>query len=425
MKEQFALHLENHFKEVCETLSPLQKTIRQRVWDRFLEIGLAEKKTIGYQYFPLTHFYQETYEVGQFTDIPPGQIAALIHPECRRSHVVFVNGHYSPELSDISALPSEMVILPINDALNTYGNFLQSRLAKILVEETDPFALLNIALSQKGLFIYVPPKLQVDVPIQCLYFLSSDRPTLINPRIRIILGREAKVKWIYDHHCLKDFDYFTNGVTDIALDEGASFEQYGILSSCPPGWCFEATRVTQKRDSQFKSITCTTGTKAIRQDFRIALMGENSSCDLKGVSYLSENRQSHVNILVEHQAPHCRSNQHFKNILGGTSRSSFEGKIYVHPQAQKTEAYQLNNNLLLSDTAISNSKPNLEIFADDVKASHGATVTQTNPEHLHYLKTRGIGTAEAKQLLVASFGREILSQIPLNSARERMEALSC
>ncbi|MBS0630236.1 MAG: Fe-S cluster assembly protein SufD [Verrucomicrobia bacterium] len=421
MKEQFALHLEKHFQEVFEPLIPLQKTIRQRIWDRFLELGLAEKKNAGYQYFPLTQFYQETYALGKREEIPQGQIAALIQPECRRSYVVFVNGHYCPELSDTSAVPSEVVILPIHEAISTYGHFLQSRLAKILVEETDPFAILNIVLSQNGLFVYVPTKIQIEVPIQCLHFLSSDRPTIINPRIRFILGREAKLNWFYDHHCFKDFEYFTNGVVDIALDEGASFEQYGILSSCPPGWCFEATRVSQKRDSQFKSITCTTGTKGVKQDFRVTLMGENSSCELKGVSNLSQNRQSHVNILVDHQAPHCRSNQHFKNILGDTSRCSFEGKIYVHPKAQKTEAYQLSNTLLLSDTAVSNSKPNLEIFADDVKASHGATVTQTNPEHLHYLQTRGIRSEEAKQLLLASFGRDILSQVPHQAVRERME----
>jgi len=420
VKEQFALHLEKHFNETVVDQDPLQKIIRQRVWDRFLELGLAEKRNPGYQYFPLSQFYKDHYQLGQTSPLPDGQIEALLYPECRRSHIVFVNGHYCPELSDTSALPSEVVILPISEALKTYGNFLQSRLAKIIVEESDPFALLNIALSQNGLFVYVPPKLELSVPVQCLHFLSNDRPTFINPRIRFILGKEAKMTWISDHHCLKDFEYFSNGVTDIALDEGAAFEQYGILNPCPPGWCFEATRVTQKRDSQFKSITSTAGTKGIRQDFKIALMAENSSCDLKGISHLCENRQSHVNIHVEHQAPHCHSNQHFKNILRDTSRASFEGKIYVHPEAQKTAAYQLNNNLLLIDTAVSNSKPNLEIFADDVKASHGATMTQTDPEHLHYLKTRGISGEEAKQLLLESFSRDILSQIPLNSVRERM-----
>lgn len=421
MKEQFAEQLQRHFTESLQTHNPLQKIIRQRVWDRFLEIGLAEKRSPGYQYFPLSQFYQESYELGQVTQIPPGQLEGLIFPECRRSHVVFVNGHYCPELSDTSGLPPELVILPISDALNTYGNFLQSRLAKIIVEENDPFALLNIVFSPQGLFVYAPPHLQIETPIQCLNFLSSDRPTLINPRIRFILGKEAKLTWVYDHHCLKDFEYFSNGVTDISLDEGASFEQYGILSSCPPGWCFEATRVTQKRDSSFKSITSTTGTKAIRQDFRIALAGENSSCELKGITHLSENKQAHVNIHMEHQAPHCHSNQHFKNILRDSSRSSFEGKIYVHPKAQKTAAYQLNNNLLLSDTAIANSKPNLEIFADDVKASHGATATQTNPEHLHYLQTRGISSEQAKRLLLTSFSRDILSQVAQPSIRERME----
>jgi Fe-S cluster assembly protein SufD len=423
VKEQFALHLENHFKEVLETFDPLQQAIRQRAWDRFLELGMAEKNDPGYQYFPLIQFYQDTYELGQYTDVPRGQLTASIYPECRRSNIAFVNGHYAPELSDTSALPDEVVILPLNEALKRYGNILQPRLVRILKEETDSFALFNVLLAQGGLFIYVPPGIQVEAPLQVIYFLTNDRPTLINPRIRFMLGKEAKLKWVYDYHCLKDFEYFSNGTIDISLEEGAIFEQHGILNSCPPGWCFEATRVAQKRDSQFKSITCTTGTKSVRQDFRVSLLGENASCDLKGVALLSENRQAHINILVDHEAPHCRSNQHFKNILSGSSRSSFEGKIFVQSEAQKTEAYQLNNNLILSDMAIANSKPNLEIFADDVKASHGSTTTQLNPEHLHYLKTRGIASDVAKQLLLASFSRDILSHVPLSSARERMDEL--
>lgn len=423
MKEQFALHLENHFKEVFETLEPLQQAIRKRAWDRFLELGMAEKKDPGYQYFPLNQLYQDSYELGQYTDVPRGQLSASIYPECRRSYIVFVNGHYVPELSDTSALPDQVLVLPVNEALKRYGHILQARLVRILKEETDPFVLSNIALAQGSLFIYVPPGIQIEAPLQVIHFFTNDRPTLINSRIRFILGKEAKLKWVYDYHCLKDFEYFFNGTADIVLEEGAIFEQHGILNSCPTGWCFEATRVTQKRDSQFKSITCTTGTKAVRQDFRVSLMGENASCDLKGVSLLSDNRQAHVNILVDHEAPHCRSNQHFKNILSGASRSSFEGKIFVQSEAQKTEAYQLNNNLILSDTAIANSKPNLEIFADDVKASHGSTTTQLNPDHLHYLKTRGIASAVAKQLLLASFSRDIISEVPLSSTRERMDEL--
>lgn len=423
MREDFTALLEQHFRSNLEGVSPLQKAIREKAWEHFVAKGLPTKKLPGYQYFPFSHFYQESYELAGLPPLPKEQIETLIHPECRRSHVIFVNGQYNPELSDTSALPKEVVVLRLRDALTRYGNFLQLRLSRAMKEESDPFATLNTALIQMGLFIYVPPKVVVEAPIQCLHLISNDRAALVHPRIHFFVGKQAKLQWIYDHHCFKDFEYFSNGVTDIALEEGAEFTQYGALTPCQSGWCFEATRATLKQDSHFKSITTTTGTKSVRQDFRVSLLGENATCDLKSLSLLNEHRQSHVNVHIDHMAPHCTSHQLFKNVLTDAARSSFEGKIYVHSEAQKTLAYQLNNNLLLSDRAVANSKPNLEIFADDVKASHGATTGQPNKEHLHYLKTRGIDTKAANLLLLSGFCIDVLSDISFLPARERMQSL--
>lgn len=423
MKEDFTKLLEKHFRSNLEGISPLQKAIREKAWDHFLAKGLPSKKNPGYQYFPFSHFYQEAYELAGPPSLPKEQIESIIYPECRRSHIVLVNGQYSPELSDTSALPKEVVVLRLRDALTRYGNFLQLRLSSAMKEEKDPFATLNTALIQMGLFIYVPPKVVVNTPIQCLQVISSDRASLVHPRIHFFVGKQAKATWIYDHLCLKDFEYFSNGVTDIALEEGAEFTQYGALTPCQNGWCLEATRATLKQDSRFNSITVTTGTKSVRQDFRVSLLGENATCDLKHLSLLNEHRQSHVNVHIDHVAPHCTSHQLFKNVLSDAARSSFEGKIYVQSEAQKTLAYQLNNNLLLSDRAVANSKPNLEIFADDVKASHGATTGQPNQEHLHYLKTRGIDAKTANLLLLSGYCIDVLGDVSFLPARERMQSL--
>jgi Fe-S cluster assembly protein SufD len=356
-------------------------------------------------------------------EIDKMQIESIIHPDCRRNHIVFLNGQYSPELSDISALPEEVVVLRLRDALTQYGNFLQMRLSRAMKEETDPFATLNTALIQMGLFIYVPAHVIVDTPLQCLQIISSDKPSLVHPRTHIFLGKGAKLNWVFDHHCLKDYEYFSNGVLDVALEEGAEFTQYGALTPCENGWCFDATRATLKQNSHFKSVTATLGTKSVKQDFRLSLLGENATCDLKGLSLLNGHRQAHVNVHVEHAAENCTSSQLFKNVLTDSAKASFEGKIYVHSKAQKTQAYQLNNNLLLSDRAVANSKPNLEIFADDVKASHGATTGQPNKEHLHYLKTRGIDPKTANLLLLSGYCTDVLDDIAFLPTRERMESL--
>ncbi len=422
--KQFYQHLEKHFRNNLDGITPLQKAIREKAWHRFSELGLADKKSAGYEYFPLSQFYRESYDLAGTPDFPHDKLEAVIHPECLRSYVVFFNGRYSPANSDISGLPEGVVVSRLIDALLNYGSFLQGRLSKTLKEETDPFATLNLALVQMGLFIYVPPKVEVECPLQCIHLISHDRPAMFHPRIQFFLGKQSKLKWLFDHHCVKDFEYFTNTVLDIALEEGARFEQYGMMSPYPNGWCFAALRVTQKRDSHFKSVSCTTGAKAVRHDFRISLMQENASCDLKGIALLDGDKQAHTNILIDHQAPHCQSHQLFKNVLAGNSRSSFEGKIFVHPKAQKTEAYQLNNNLLLGDRPIANSKPHLEIFADDVKASHGVTVTQLNPEHLLYLKTRGISPHIGKKLLLQGFIQDVIEDNPFISSKERMQQLA-
>jgi len=423
VKETFLHTLEGHFHKNLEGVTPLQRAIREKSWSHFLHLGLPEKKSLGYQYFPFSQFYQESFDLGEVPHLSKEQFQTSIYPECRNSHIIFVNGQFVPELSDTSGLPSQVVVMRLKDALNHYGSFLQGRLSRAIKDETDPFATLNISLIQMGLFLYVPPKVKVEQPIQCLHVISQDKPVLISPRIHFFLGSQSQMQWTYDQICLKDFETFSNAVVDIALEEGATFEQYGLLNPCDHGWHLESTRVTQKRNSHFTSITMTSGSKSVRQDFRIQLLGENASCDLKGIAALSENKQSHVHVLMDHQEPHCHSMQLFKNVLTDAARASFEGKIYVRREAQKTEAYQLNNNLLLSDKAIANCKPNLEIFADDVKASHGATISQVDPDHLFYMKTRGVLPKTAKKFLISGFSKEIVKEVSFDPLRKKMENL--
>lgn len=420
MNETFLANLQDLFEKNCEGVTPLQKAIRKQAWKRFSDLGLPDKTLPGYGYFPFQQFYRESYDLASISQISKDQYFSLIYPECRNSYLIFVNGQYSPELSNTTALPREVVVLRLRDALHKHGNFLQVRLSRSLKEEKDPFVNLNIAMIQMGLFLYIPQKVVIDVPIQCLHLICNEKSAIFNPRIHFFVGSQAKARFIYDHVCLKDFDYFSNSVIDVALEEGAQLEQYGVLNPCAHGYALTSVRATLKRDSRFQSLTCGSACRSLKQDFRIALLGENASCDLQGINLLSENRQSHVNVHIDHAAPYCHSNQLFKNVLNGHSKASFEGKIYVESKAQKTEAYQLNHNLLLGDRAMSNSKPNLEIFADDVKASHGATVTQLDPIHLNYLRSRGIDPDTAKKLLLQGFICEIIDKAPCEAMRQRM-----
>lgn len=388
------------------------KAMRDKAWDRASVLGLPQRSE-AFQYVPMGQFYAASFPEASPVSLTKEILHPHIYPECRESVIVFIDGKWSEEHSH---LPKQAVLLSLPQAMKSYGAFLQARW-KLLENENDPFAALNAALHPQGAFLFIPPKAQLSHPIQILNVITGPYAF---PRLHVCLGTQAKANCILTHISLTEEAYLFNGVVDILLDQGAELSTTCLALSSAGAWHFNALRATLKRDSTLHSIHVTTGSKSVRQDYRISLTGENANADLRGICMLDGSRQAHSHVVMEHEAPHCRSMQLFKGVLNGTSKSSFEGKIKVEPEAQKTQAYQLNKHLLLDDRAMASSKPNLEIFADDVKASHGATVSQPDPLHLLYLQTRGIPKSHAKTLLVRGFCKEIIDCIPSKSVRQHI-----
>lgn len=411
----FRAQLEKHFHQSAEH-GPLQKA-KAKAWDHFLGQGLPTRNQEVFRYIRLRQLFAQSYSLSQITQVTSTQIAPYIYPECQRSVIVFVNGHYQPLLSNTSALPKQLVVSMLKDAVSTYGAFLTNQWTKSLKEETDAFALVNAALHRDGVFVYIPPKCIIETPIQLLHLVDTHSNRMfVMPRLHLFVGAQSQASVYSSLAIISGAEYCINQTNEFALEEGAKLNYTQIAcDESPTGWHFDAVRAQLKRDSSFKTVCITDGSTTVRHDYRIALSGENAEAQLNGLWMLADKREAHTNILIEHQAPHCRSMQLFKGVLNDFSKSSFEGKIYVHPVAQKTEAFQLNNNLLLSDRAHADSKPNLEIFADDVKASHGATVGQLDEEQLFYMKSRGFSVADAKNMLVFSFCKEIIDLISLPS----------
>ena len=404
---------------------PLQK-IRAKAWDHFLSVGLPGPRNDVYRYVPLRKFFTRSYVGGETVSVDPKAIEHLILPECAGSVVVFVNGRYQAGLSRLTSLPSRLTVSSLSEAMRTYGSFLNNQWSKNLKDEADPFALANASLHRDGVFIYVAPKTVLDHPIQILNVIDSgSQPMLIMPRVQAFIGAQSEVKIVSTFGKLSGEGYAINMVADISLEDDAHVQYVQESTGIGEGtWCFDALRSTLKRNSTLKSISVNDGSVGLRLDYRASLNGENAEALLNGVWMLSGKNESHTHVLVDHQAPHCRSNQLFKGVVNDTSRSSFEGKILVRQAAQKTEAFQLNNNLLLSDRANADSKPNLEIFADDVKASHGSTVGQLDAEQIFYMKTRGFSDADAKNLLVYGYCQEVIEMIPIESVKNRLMAAS-
>lgn len=388
---------------------------RKKAWDHFISLGLPSRKVEVYRYIKLRHLFSNSFNIAEHTNI---NVTPEILSDCQQSVIVLVNGVYNPALSSVKGLPTKVVIAPLHNALRTYGTFLNNAWTKMLKEETDPFAALNAAMHPQGLFIYVPPKTVVEAPIQILNIVSTDAPSLIMPRIQLFVGAQSEVNIISSQQAATKNKTFVNQVIEMGLDEDAHVNYSQVLcNESDEAWHFDALRATLKRNAGLKTVQVSKGSATVRFDCRVALIGENAEAMLNGLWMLEGHREAHTNIMIDHVAPNCRSFQLFKGVLGGSSRSSFEGKIFVRKEAQKTEAFQKNPNLLISEHAHADSAPNLEIFADDVKASHGATVGQLDKDQLFYMKTRGIMADEAKRMLVRGFCQEVLDKLPLDSLK--------
>jgi len=426
MITQFGLEQET-FKTLLEKVwtqgsrSDALERLRHKAWDVYTELKLPHTHTEVYRYIKLRQLFAQPYQLPVENSSTRLEFSSAILPECQDSCLVFINGYFVPHLSRTENIPERVVVLTLQEAIRTYHTFLNNQWTQALKEETDPFVALNGALHQTGAFLYLPPKTTLETPIQILHIIDHEQQQLLMPRLQVFVGAQSNLQLITTQMHQKETNYFINHVTDLTIEEGSHVHVTQLFcDEHPQSWHLDALRATLKRDSTLKTVCVTEGSATVRTDYRVNLAGENAEALLNGVWMLAEKREAHTHVLIDHQAPYCRSFQLFKGVLNDFSRSSFEGKIMVRRPAQKTEAFQLNNNLLLSDHAQANSKPNLEIFADDVKASHGATIGQLDAEQLFYMKTRGFSDEASKNLLVYGFCEQVIEQIPILSMRQNI-----
>lgn len=411
-------HLEAEFEKLkqADTL----RSLRQLGWKKFQELGMPCRSQDAFKYVPLHDLH--TLLLDQELDaleIDKTYFESEILPESRHSYLVFVNGCFKPHLSDFSALPPQIKILSLADAMHSYAAVLQHHLQQQIQKEQDPFAALNLALHSDGLFMYIPPKIVVNTPIQCIQIVTEKAPVAAS-RVQVIAGAHTQTQWVFSYLDHKNDAFLNLPLLDFTLEEAAEVHAYSVEYHKEHRWHFSSWRAILKRKASFHAVHLSAGGKVSRLHAHICLKEKESKTQLKGLFNLAGKSSAHCHLTIEHKAPDTSSLQHFKGILNDCSRSSFEGKIKVDSEAQGTRAYQLNNNLLLSRGAIANSKPNLEIFADDVKASHGATISQLSKDQLFYLETRGLSPIEAKEILLRAYMQEIIQEIPYKSLVEKI-----
>lgn len=383
-----------HFEAVSSACS--LKQVRMRAWEKLADCKVPS----GLPALTLPP---------QPSDPTKEQIARQVPEGCRHSFLTFCNGTFLPECSDTTALPSALVILPLGEAMRSYSHFLRHRFSCILEEERDALALLNLAVHQSGVFLFVPPDVNVQTPLACVQ-LAHEHATasLLAVRLHLVLGVHSQLTLL----CAEQSQGALHAAFDLMLEEGAELQLFGVQRTRTACWSGETLRAQLKRASSLRSVHCTSGAHHVKRDVRVRLLQEEAQADMAGLWVLEEKRRAETCVLVRHEAPRTRSRQKFKGVVDGVSQSHFVGKILIERQAQQSDAYLKNDNLLLGQHARASSMPELEIFADDVKASHGATCASMDPSQLFYLTSRGVAPAYASELLTSGFCREVTDHLP-------------
>jgi Fe-S cluster assembly protein SufD len=350
------------------------------------------------------------------------QVNKLLFDRLEHSLLVFVNGFFSEELSDLKELPEEVIAGSIAAAIKDHSEIVEKHFSKYADYKDQIFTALSTAYTNDGAFIYVPDGKIVDKPVHILYISSSGNEKILSqPRNLIVAGKNSQVTVIEHFVSVDNGIYFTNTVTEIFVDENAVLDHIKFQDESRNAFHIARMEVDQERNSNFTSNMISLGGSLSRNDFNTRFNNTGGECMLNGLFMTDGNQLFDVHTMIDHAKPYCSSHEHYKGILDGKSRGVFNGKVMVRPDAQKTNAFQENNNILLSDNALVNTKPQLEIFADDVKCSHGATIGQIEDEALFYLKSRGIGDKTARGMLIHAFAGDVVNSIKVEAVRNFLE----
>jgi Fe-S cluster assembly protein SufD len=351
-------------------------------------------------------------------------IKSKLFYEMEHSLIVFINGRFSAENSDLINLPAGVIVGSIADEIKSNSKVVQKYFGKYADHQNHIFTALSTAYTQDGAFIYVPAGKIVDEPIHIIFITTSaEEKILTQPRNLFVAEKNSQVTIIEHYVSDEESIYFTNAVTEIIAEENAVIDHIKLQEESKKAFHIARMEVDQERKSNFSSHSISTGGDFTRNDFNTRFNDEGGECTLNGLFMLESSQFFDAHTLIDHAKPHCNSHEHYKGILDDKSRGVFNGKVIVRKDAQKTNAFQENNNILLSDEALVNTKPQLEIFADDVKCSHGATIGQLDMDAKFYLKTRGIGEEAGQAILLHAFASDVITSIKIESVRNYLEEI--
>lgn len=400
--------------------------IKAKAIEDFEKLGFPHSGMEEWKYTNLNESLQHEYN--QLIDSADTNVDIDNIFQCDVEHldtftVTLHNGWFVYKNAPITKLDNGVIIGSLAKAIELYPNVVEKHFAQYAEHETNGLNALNTAFAQDGVFIYVPNNVIVDIPLQIVNIINTDNNYLIQPRNLIVLGKNTKLTLVQCDHSLTHNQILGNSVNEVFVDENAEFDYYKMQNKGNRSAMITSTYIHQKNHSRISTNTLTLNGGIIRNNLNVDIQGEGCESNLFGIYLVDKHQHVDNHTFINHAKPNSTSNELYKGVLDEDAHAVFSGKVYVKQDAQKTQAFQSNKNILLTNTAVINTKPQLEIYADDVKCSHGATVGQLDANALFYLRARGIGEDCARMLLMAAFAEEVIQKIKIEALRDKMSDL--
>jgi Fe-S cluster assembly protein SufD len=395
------------------------RELRARGASRFGALGFPTVRQEEWRFTNVRPIADTAFRLAESAPTNAAQLTGRISIGPATARIVILNGHFAPELSTTALLPAGMVAGSLARAI-AEGAPEVAHLARIAWEHA-PFVALNTAFLDDGAFIVIPANTIVDAPIHVVVINGGAGKSMAHPRTLIVAGANSQASIAQTFLGSAGECHFTNAVTEVSMGENATLDLFTDQRETDTAYHIAALHVQQQRSSTFRSRAVTLGGRFLRNDITAVLGGEGAHCALDGCYLVDGERLVDNHTTIDHASPHCTSHELYKGILDGRARAVFNGRIIVREDAQKTDAKQTNRALLLSDEAQVNSNPQLEIFADDVKCTHGAAIGQLDEEALFYLRARGLTLRDARDMLIHAYAGEVLAGITIEPLRAQLE----
>ena len=401
------------------------QSLRTEAAERFAHVGFPTRRDEEFRFTNVAPIAETPFQRAKHGDgaLTADGLAPFTYAGMAGSQLVFVNGHYRSEFSRVRGLPDGARVCTLAEALAT-DPAVEHHLARHARTQDHAFVALNTAALEDGAFIRIPKSAIVEEPIHLLFVSSpGENPTVSHPRTLVVAGEHSQCTIIESYAGPSDAVYFTNAVTEVVSSENSVIDHYKVQRESQKAYHVATLQISLARSSNFSSHSIGLGGQLVRNDANAVLGGEGGECTLNGLQMARGHQLVDNHTVIDHAMPHCNSHELYKHILDDHARGVFNGKIFVRLDAQKTDAKQTNQALLLSRDAQINTKPQLEIFADDVKCTHGATIGQLSADALFYLRARGIPKDQARALLTYAFASDIVSRIKVDAIRAQLDTV--